>query len=120
MAERANSKLVFIMIILTIIFFITTVISYYNLYRQRTDRDREIALRMDLEEKMSKITAEFNKVRDQLEQELKAHQATRQMLSQPKAANENLNTEAEKTQKLKETSEEDLKDVLVTPSQKTR
>ena len=119
MEEAAKNKLMLILAVLTLIFLITTVGSCSNYRMQKTARNKEMATRLDLEEKMSKYTTE-KAVSEQklaaalqgMEEEKTAHQATKKALLQEQLVNQSLKEELEKVSKLKETLEEDLKEAL--------
>jgi chromosome segregation ATPase len=121
MEEIIKNRVILILSILTIIFFMVTVGSCSNAYRQKSARDKEMATRLDLEEKMNKFTQEkltiegkLNSLTQGLEEEKAAHQATKKALLQEQLVNQSLKEELQKVTKLKEALEEDLKEALVT------
>ena len=62
MEETIKNRIIFILAILSVILFIATLNSCSNAYRQKSARDKEMAIRLDLEEKMNKfnpITTNF-------------------------------------------------------------
>jgi len=125
MEEVMKNKLILALIILTLIFFISSVSSCFSNRRQKVDRDREVALRMDLEEKLSKSVGEKTKLENRvkelerlMEENNKAHEVTKSALSQEQLINKSLRDELEKITKLKEALEEDLKEALVTSPRK--
>lgn len=125
MEEGLKNRLILALTILTIIFFIFSINSCFDSRRQKVAKDKEMALRMDLEEKLSKFTQEKAKLEDKIkaqekaiEEEKKAHEETKSALSQEELINKALREELEKITKLKETLEEDLKEALVSPVRK--
>lgn len=117
MEETIKNRIILVLAILTAIFFVATVNSCSNTYRQKTARDKEMAARLDLEEKMNKVTQEKaateEKLNKELEEETTAHQATKKSLEQEQLVNQTLKEELQRVTKLKEAIEEDLKEALV-------
>jgi biopolymer transport protein ExbB/TolQ len=114
-----KNRFILILAVLTAIFFLGMVNSCSNASRQKAARDKEMAARLDLEEKMTKhgqekaALEEQIKAKDQeLAEEKAAHQATKKALVQEQLVNQNLKEEVSKIAKLKEALEEDLKDSL--------
>lgn len=101
------------MAVLAIVFFIGTIGSCSNAFQQKKARDKEMALRLDLEEKVSKFQNRINKENEELEAEKLAHSKTSATLSQAQSTIEELKSELHKADKLKDTLEEDLKEALV-------
>lgn len=120
MDEGAKNKLILILGILAVLFSLTSIVSCANSQKQRAGRNREIATRLDLEEKMSVIEREkeamgrkLDALAGGLETEREARQAAEKLLLQEQSLNQNLQAELEKISRLKETLEEDLKEALV-------
>lgn len=120
MEEGIKNRIIFILAILTVIFFIASLNSCSNAYRQKSARDKEMAARLDLEEKTNKFAQEKTIAQEQLntkdkelEEEKAAHQATKKALVQEQLVNQSLKEELQKVTKLKEALEEDLKEALV-------
>lgn len=120
MEESIKNRVILILAITTAIFFLGTVGSCSNAHRQKVARDKEMATRLDLEEKMNKfiqdkpaIEAKINALTKELEQEKAAHEATEKALLQEQLVNQSLKEELQKLVKLKEALEEDLKEALV-------
>lgn len=120
MEENIKAKIILLLSILTIIFFVAAVGSCSNASRQKGSRDKEMATRLDMEEKMSKLMQEkagiegnLKNVTQELEEEKAAHQATKKALVQEQLVNQSLKEEIAKVVKLKEALEEDLKEALV-------
>ena len=127
MEEGIKNRAILILAILTLIFFIGTVGSCSNTGRLRSIRDKEMATRLDLEEKLSKFTQEkaaaeekLNSLTQELEAEKTAHQTTKKALLQEELVNQSLKEELQKITKLKEALEENLKEALVTDKTKTK
>ena len=119
--EILKNRIILILLILTVIFFIATVGSCSNVHRYRVARDKEMVTRLDLEEKMSKFMQDktamqdkINSLTQELDEEKAAHQATQKALLQEQLVNQSLKEELQKVTKLKEALEEDLKEALVT------
>lgn len=120
MEESIQNRIIVVLAILSLIFFIGTVNSCSSASRQRGAFSREMSARLDLEEKMSKLAQEKIvleerlKERDnQLEEEKSIHQATKKTLTQEQLVNKTLKEELQKITELKEALEEDLKEALL-------
>lgn len=111
-----KNRIVIILAILSLIFFFGTLSSCNNAMRQKTGRDKEMAARLQLEEKMSK----FSQERSALEEKAKAKEkeseearvtleACKKVLVQEQLINQSLKDELQKIIKLKESLEDDLK-----------
>jgi uncharacterized protein YlxW (UPF0749 family) len=127
MEESLKSRVILILGITTIIFFIFAVGSCGNASRMKGARDKEMATRLDLEEKMSKYTQDKTRLDDKLkntasalEEEKNAHQATKKTLLQEQLVSQSLKEEILKVTKLKEALEDDLKKCLAGGGKKTR
>jgi len=125
MEEGVKNKLILALAILTAIFLIFSISSCFSSCRQKAEIGREMALRMDLEEKISRFNQEKVKLENKIKeldqliaQEKKAHEASRKALSEERLVNKSLKEELDKVIKLKEKLEEDLKEVLVTSPKK--
>jgi len=93
----------------------------------KSARDKEMATRLDLEEKMSKYNQDKARVEEKmksavsvLEEEKTAHQATKKTLLQEQLVNQSLKEEILKVTKLKEAMEDDLKKCLAGSGKKPR
>jgi hypothetical protein len=120
MEENIKDRLILILGILTVIFFIGSVSSCSNSLHNKTLRDKEMATRLELEEKMSKSTQDkaasdkqLSALTQQLEEEKAGHQASNKALLQEQLINQSLKDELQKVTKLKEALEENLKEALV-------
>ncbi|MCM8781151.1 MAG: hypothetical protein NC908_04435 [Candidatus Omnitrophica bacterium] len=117
MEETLKDRLILILGILTVIFFIGMVGSCSNLNRYKTQRDKEIANRLDLEEKLTQdkqlLEKRLSSLTQELEEEKAAHQATKKALLQEQLVNQSLKEELQKVSELKNALEEDLKEALI-------
>ncbi len=121
MEEGLKNRIILILGLLTVIFFVGSISSCANVRRQKSARDKEMATRLDLEEKMSNFMKEksaleqkLSTLNQDLEAEKAAHQATKKALVQEQLVDQSLSEELEKVPKLKEALEEDLKEALIT------
>ncbi len=127
MEEGAKNKLILILVVLTAIFFVTTLGSCNNYRMQKLAHNKEMVTRLDLEEKMAKFIQERGSLEQKLssttqglEEEKAAHQATKKVLLQEQLVNQSLKEELEKVTKLKEKLEDDLKEALTTAAAKPK
>ncbi|MBI5145503.1 MAG: hypothetical protein HZA27_04910 [Candidatus Omnitrophica bacterium] len=100
MGELIKNKLILILAITTAVFFLGSIGSCNNIRRSRSAYQREMATRLDLEERMSKFTqekeaaeAKINKLSKDLEAEQSEHQATKKVLMQEQALAKSLKEE---------------------------
>lgn len=126
MEESFRNRVILILSLLALIFFIGTVHSCSNARQQKFGRNKEMAARLDLEEKLSKLVQEKNivdtklaAVSKDLEAEKTSCESAKKLLVQEQLVNQSLKEEIEKVVKLKEALEEQLKDVLVKNSSLT-
>lgn len=127
MAEDFKNRIILILSVLTVLFFLTTVGSCANARRQKISRDKEMSIRLDVEERMSKFTQEKTELEEkidslskQMNKEKTELDKIKKDLAQEQSLNQKLQEELEKTTKLKETLEEDLKEELIKTKSKTR
>ena len=111
--DSIKNRIILILAILTLIFFVSALSSCVNSRQSRNGRQEEIAKRLDAEEKLSKFTEVRSNLEKQLQEEKAAHQATRKALVQEQLMTQNLKEELQKVSKLKDTLEENLKEALV-------
>ncbi|MFH1413302.1 MAG: hypothetical protein ABIG56_00430 [Candidatus Omnitrophota bacterium] len=121
MEESLKNRVILILVVLSVILSIGMIGSCNNAYRQRAAREKEMAVRIDLEERMNKFLQETNMLNvnlKRLEKELEVEQLARKQaeatLSKSQSVNTILQDEINREVKLKEALEEDLKDALVT------
>ncbi|MDD4899299.1 MAG: hypothetical protein PHT31_01325 [Candidatus Omnitrophica bacterium] len=120
MEESLKNRVIIILAVLAAIFFLGTISSCGNAVRQKRARDKEMATRLDLEEKMSKFNQEklgletkITALSQQVEEEKTALETTKKALLQEQLVGQSLKEELQKVTKLKEALEEDLKDALI-------
>ncbi|OGX18167.1 MAG: hypothetical protein A3K83_00075 [Omnitrophica WOR_2 bacterium RBG_13_44_8b] len=124
MEEALKSRLILILIILTVICFTGWLSSCVSARQFKSGRQEEISKRLDAEEKLTKFTQDKPAVEqkiNQLEKESTdqktALDATQKALEQEQLVNASLKEELQKLTKLKEALEEDLKEALVAAKQ---
>ncbi|MBU0503384.1 MAG: hypothetical protein ABH882_03320 [Candidatus Omnitrophota bacterium] len=124
MEEDIRGKLFPILVLLTLIFFITTVKSCSGINKQKNMKDKEMYARLEAEEKLQDVKKGWDLqliVKDkELKDEKSAHEATKNLLDQERLINKDLKEELDKVTKVKEVLEEELKDVLVNSKLKTK
>ena len=106
MDEGLKNRRVIILAILTAVFFLGTLSSCNSALRQKAGRDKEMSMRLQLEEKMSKFSQEKSaleekaKAKEKEAQELKVElEATKKTLAQEQLVNESLKEELQKAAK---------------------
>jgi len=116
MDEHLKDRIVVILAILSAVFFFGTLSSCNSAIRQKAARDKEMAQRLALEEKMGKFSQEKSaleekaKAKENEAQELKASlETTQKALVQEQLVNQSMREELQKVTKVKETLEENLK-----------
>lgn len=120
MNENAKNKLILILALFSILLVITSLRSCSISQKTREVRDKEIAARLDLEEKVSKIEQQKSNLEKkvtnlgkELEQEKAAYETANKSFNDEKSENDRLRDELEKAARLKEKLEENLKEALV-------
>jgi hypothetical protein len=118
--ETLKNRLILILGILTVIFFCLSVSSCLNAQRHKTQRDKEMLTRLDLEEKMSKqgqekqaLEKKIAALAQELAQEKTTQDTSEKELIQARAIIQSLRDELTKVIKLKDKLEDDLKEALV-------
>ena len=116
MGEDLKKKLLFILASLCVLLFIVSIKSCGNAGRQKSARDKEMATRLDLEEKVSgiyrdkAIFAEKLKAKErELAEETATRQAAQKALTQEQAISQDLNDELDKIKDQRNALEEELK-----------
>lgn len=119
MEENLKNRVILILAVTAVILFVSTISSCGRAIHQRSVWQKEMAARLDLDEKWSKCTQEINSSAEKLkalsenfEAEKAAHQAIKKALLQEQLVNQSLKDELQKVTKLKEALEEDLKEAL--------
>lgn len=126
MEESIKNRVILILAILTVIFFIGTVGSCSSARKQKKDLNEERAVRFGLEEDIKKFNQEktalgtkLNSLSQELEEEKAAHQATKKALLGEQLVNQNIKEELQEVTKLKEVLEDELKKALVAGKSET-
>ena len=119
MKEMFKEKPVVVLGILSLVLFIFNIGSCASSYGQSNARRKEMAQRMDTEEKMVRSNQEkaallekFKAKDKELEEEKAAGQAAKKALAQEQLVCQNLKDELQKVNKLKEALEDNLKEAL--------
>ena len=106
-----------ILTVLAIIFFVLSMLLFRQVTLQRAERDKEMAARIVLEEKLNKAAKEKTDLEEklkstevQLGEEKASHGQTKKILSQEQLINQSLKEELAKVTKLKEALEEKLRE----------
>lgn len=127
MEKTIKDRIILILAVLSVILFIATLSSCGSTHRLKFSRDKEMAMRLDLEEKMNKLSGEKTTLEEKLNgkdaelaEENASHQATKKALVQEQLVNQSLKDELQKVTKLKEALEADLKEALVTGKTKSK
>lgn len=114
MGEPLKNRILIILAALSVVFFFGTLSSCNSAMRQRAARDKEMAARLALEERMSKFSQEKSALEERAKAKEKEAQELRDALEaaklQDRLVNQSLKEELEKVTKLKDALEENLKD----------
>ncbi|MDD5465736.1 MAG: hypothetical protein PHP73_05300 [Candidatus Omnitrophica bacterium] len=117
MDEVLKNRILIILAALSVVFFFGTLSSCSSAMRQKAARDKEMAARLALEERMSKFSQDKStleeraKAKEKEAQELKnTLEAAKKALLQDQMVNQSLKEELEKVTKLKDALEENLKE----------
>lgn len=120
MGEALKNRIIIILSVTCVMFMAVMINSCNSAYQQKLGRDKEMSKRLDMEEKLSNISAGASVVERKLEESIKkleeeklSHEATKDTLQQQRQENQALKEELEKLTKLKQALEEDLKEALV-------
>lgn len=126
MEELLKNRIMVILMVLSVIFFVSTIGSCSSFLRQKAARDKEMFSRMELEEKLNKCSLERAKFEEGLKAAQKAMtegkealEKTKSSLEQEQLVNESLKVELQKVTRLKEALEKDLKEALLTGKTKS-
>lgn len=119
MEDSLKDRLILILGIICVIFFVGMIGSCSSTARIKAARDKEMSTRLDLEEKFAKTaqnqSANEEKIREltkSLQEEKTAHEATKKALLQQQLMTQSLEEELDKMTKLKGALEENLKEAL--------
>lgn len=125
MGEGIKDRIILILIVLMIIFFVSTVSSCLEVAKLKKTINQEMTVRMESEESALNLSREnadlkqkIAQLNTDLDQEKAAHKVTRDTLNQELLVSQSLREEIEKLTKLKEKLEENLKEALVLPGKK--
>ena len=125
MGEGFKNRVILILSISTVIFFIGTVSSCSSAFRKKSDYDKEMLLRMSREEELLKVKqdktaylVEIDNLKRMLSEDKAQLQALKNDLMQEKLVSQNLKDELLKASRLKETIEDNLKDTVKNKSRK--
>ncbi|MDD5506106.1 MAG: hypothetical protein PHR73_05070 [Candidatus Omnitrophica bacterium] len=106
MKDSLKSRMVIILAILSVLFFFGTLSSYSSAMRQKAGRDKEMAARLQLEEKMNKFSQERSALEERVKaKEKEAEEAkaaleeSKRVLAQEQLANQGLRDELQKVTK---------------------
>lgn len=120
MKELFKAKPVVMLSILSVVLFVFNIGSCLSSCSQNSERKKEMAQRLDIEEKMTKgnqekaaLLEKLKAKEKELEEEKAAFQAAKKALTQEQLVGQNLKDELQKVTKLKEALEENLKAALV-------
>lgn len=116
MEEGLKDRIILILLVITVMFFIAAVSSCSRAGHFKASRDKEMSSRLDLEEKMGNFTQEKAALEDKINKLSGELEVTKKALQQELATNQSIKEELDKVTKLKETLEEDLKEALVKKS----
>lgn len=115
--ELLKNRIVIILAVLSAVFFFGTLSSCNSSMRQKAARDKEMAARLALEERMSKFSQEKSVLEEKAKAKEKEAQdlgetleATKKALAQSELVNTSLKEELQKVTKLKESLEENSKE----------
>jgi hypothetical protein len=124
MEEDIRGKLFPILVLLTLVFLISTVKSCSHIQKQKNMKDKEMYARLEAEERLQDVKKSVEvklMAKDkELQDEIISHEATKRILDQERSSNKDLKAELDKITKVKEVLEEELKDVLVGSKSKTK
>lgn len=116
MAESLRSKIVILLILLCLLFLLSSIKSCGNAYRQKSARDREMANRLDLEEQMSGVLKDKAMAEEKLKARTKElteqtaeRKAVQLALAQEQSISASLKKELERATEQKNLIEEELK-----------
>ena len=120
MEESLKNRVIMVLAILALIFFIGMIKSCSDSGRYKINGNNEMRTRIDCEEKLNNFSKEkaaiekkVNAATEVLEEERVALTAAKKALLQEQLVSQSLKEEIEKITKLKEALEEDLKEALV-------
>ena len=116
MEENIKNRVILILAILSIIFFMGAIRSCSTAKKLKMtliELDKEKAVSWDSEQKMNELKKGKAALTKELEDTKTENEATQKVLLQEQLVSQSLKEELQKVTKLKETLEDDLKDALV-------
>lgn len=116
MEENIKNRVILILAILSIIFFMGAIRSCSTAKKLKMtliELDKEKAVNWDSEQKMNELKKGKAALTKELEDTKTENEATQKALLQEQLVSQSLKEELQKVTKLKETLEDDLKDALV-------
>jgi hypothetical protein len=123
--DNLKTKVIFALGALSVILLVTTLNSCNHVGNQEKKWRKEMALRLDSEEKAQKsgqeqvaLSGELKKTQELLQENTKALESAKNTLLQEQMVNKNLQEELDKVSKLKAALEEDLKKALINGGKK--
>lgn len=122
MEENIKNRVILILAILSIIFFMGAIRSCSTAKRLKAilmELDKEKAVSWDSEQKMNELKEKKAALEKELESTKAENETIGKALLQEQLVNQSLKNELEKVTKLKETLEDDLKDALVNDKPKS-
>ncbi|MFH1397139.1 MAG: hypothetical protein ABIH27_01120 [Candidatus Omnitrophota bacterium] len=117
MEEDIRGKLFPILVLLTLVFLITTIKSCGNIQKQKNMKDKEMYARLEAEEKLQdeKKGRDFQLMAKdkELQNEKASHEATKKLLDQERLVSKDLKEGMVKVTQVKEALGEEFKDASV-------
>lgn len=113
MDEQLKDRILIAMAIITVICLVVAVGSVSVAQKNKKYLNRELILRMDAEEKLINLAPQVDALKSQLKNIQANLEGTTKALEDQTVINNELKLELEKTVKLKEALEEDLKNALI-------
>ncbi|MGA2774524.1 MAG: hypothetical protein ABSE81_00445 [Candidatus Omnitrophota bacterium] len=127
MEEKVKNKLIFILAVVCVLFLVLAVSSCNGASRQKLARDKEVAARFNLEEKMSKFSqekagldAEIRAKEKELSEARSELDAVKKALQQEQMVSSSLKDELATVVKVKEGLEAELENVRAKNKKTTR
>ncbi len=117
MEEDIRGKFFPILVLLTLVFLITTIKSCGSIQKQKNMKDKEMFARLEVEEKLQDVRKGWDlqlMAKDkELQDEKASHEATKKLLDQERLVSKDLKEGLDKIIKIKEGLEGEIKDVSV-------
>ncbi|MFZ5800199.1 MAG: hypothetical protein ACOY3D_02330 [Candidatus Omnitrophota bacterium] len=110
--EQVQNKVLLAAIILAVVCLVLAISSGIAASKNKLALQREMALRLEVEEKLAGISSKSTTLESDLKSSQEQLMQTKTALEQERLSNEALRTELDKLTKLKEQLEKDLKEAL--------